>query len=45
MKQRQFIIKDYAVKKEMKEIMLTDSFGIELYLQFKGIKVRTIKQT
>lgn len=40
MRQRQFIIKNYGVKKEVKEIMLTDSFGMELYLQFKGIKVK-----
>lgn len=43
MRQRQFIIKDYGVKKEVKEIMLTDSFGMELYLQFKEIKVKDKK--
>lgn len=43
MRQRQFIIKDYAVKKEVKEIMLADSFGIELYLQYKGIKAKDKK--
>ncbi|OOM76600.1 hypothetical protein [Clostridium sp. BL-8] len=43
MRQRQFIIKDYGVKKEAKEIMLTDSFGMELYLQFKEIKVKNKK--
>ncbi|NOW03209.1 hypothetical protein [Clostridium beijerinckii] len=43
MKQRQFIIKNYGVKEEVKEIMLTDSFGMELYLQFKEIKVKNKK--
>lgn len=43
MKQRQFIIKDYGVKEMVKEIMLTDSFGMELYLQFKGIKPKDKK--
>ncbi|SFC14421.1 hypothetical protein [Clostridium uliginosum] len=43
MKQRQFIIKNYAVKQGVKEIMLTDSFGMELYLQFKEIKNKSKK--
>ena len=43
MKQRQFIIKDYGVKEMVKEIMITESFGVQLYLQFKGIKTKDKK--
>ncbi|NFO80332.1 hypothetical protein FDC70_05140 [Clostridium botulinum] len=43
MKQKQYIIKNYGVKKEVKEIMLTNSFGMELYLQFKKIKSKNNK--
>lgn len=43
MKQKQYMIKDYGVKKEVKEIMLTNSFGMELYLQFKKIKSKNNK--
>lgn len=43
MKQRQFIIKDYGVKEMVKEIMITESFGVQLYLQFKGIKPKDKK--
>lgn len=43
MKQRQFIIKDYGVKEMVKEIMITESFGVQLYSQFKGIKSKDKK--
>ena len=43
MRKRQYIIKNYGAKTAAKEIMLTDSFGMELYLKFKEIKMKSNK--